>query len=104
MHAHFPPHLLDLGPGGEGPLGAGDDDAADAGVAVERLRDCLRRHEVFVPGLPKWGDPTNDLLTSEAWDKAHPMVCRDPDLSAPASPAVNGSAMLRRVTTADSGS
>ncbi|MGW4472485.1 Tn3 family transposase [Nonomuraea sp. NPDC004354] len=51
-------------------------------ATVERLRECLRRHEVFVPGLPKWGDPTAGLLAGAAWDKARAMVCRDLGLSA----------------------
>lgn len=51
-------------------------------VAVtERLRDCLRRHEIFVPGLSKWGDPTAGLLDGTAWGKARPQVCRDLGLS-----------------------
>ncbi|WP_431918861.1 hypothetical protein [Nonomuraea jabiensis] len=51
-------------------------------ATVERLRECLRRHEVFVPGLPKWGDPTAGLLAGPAWDKARAKVCRDLGLSA----------------------
>lgn len=50
-------------------------------AAVERLRESLRRHEVFVPGLRKWGDPTAGLLAGEAWEKARPNICRDLSLS-----------------------
>lgn len=50
-------------------------------AAVERLRDHLRRHTVFVPGLRRWGDPRAGLLDGEAWEKARPQVCRDLDLS-----------------------
>ncbi|MBV9729408.1 MAG: Tn3 family transposase [Pseudonocardiales bacterium] len=46
-------------------------------AAAERLRGCLRRHEVYVPGLQKWGDPTAGLLDGAAWEKARPQVCRD---------------------------
>ncbi|MEU7749343.1 Tn3 family transposase [Nonomuraea sp. NPDC049158] len=51
-------------------------------ATVERLRECLRRHEVFVPGLPKWGDPTAGLLAGPAWERARAKVCRDLGLSA----------------------
>lgn len=50
-------------------------------AAAERLRECLRRHEVFVPGLHKWGDPTAGLLDGAEWEKARPQVCRDLGLS-----------------------
>jgi hypothetical protein len=50
-------------------------------AAVERLRESLRRHEVFVPGLRKWGDPTAGLLTGPAWEKARPATCRALGLS-----------------------
>jgi TnpA family transposase len=49
-------------------------------AAVERLREELRRHTVFVPGLRKWGDPRAGLLAGEAWERARPQVCRDLDL------------------------
>ncbi|MFG6200028.1 DUF4158 domain-containing protein [Nonomuraea sp. JJY05] len=41
-----------------GPNAGGFDKLAYTVATVERLRDCLRRQELFVPGLPKWGDPT----------------------------------------------
>lgn len=50
-------------------------------AAVERLREDLRRHTVFVPGLRKWGDPRAGLLDGEAWARARPQVCRDLDLT-----------------------
>lgn len=50
-------------------------------AAVERLRESLRRHEVFVPGLRKWGDPTAGLLTGAEWDKARPKICDELGLS-----------------------
>ncbi|MER5326009.1 hypothetical protein [Streptosporangium roseum] len=48
---------------------------------MERLRESLRRHEVFVPGLRKWGDPTAGLLTGAAWEKARPIICEELGLS-----------------------
>ncbi|WTD54845.1 Tn3 family transposase [Streptosporangium sp. NBC_01639] len=50
-------------------------------AAVERLRESLRRHEVFVPGLRKWGDPTAGLLTGAAWEKERPKICEELGLS-----------------------
>lgn len=41
-------------------------------ATVERLRESLRRHEVFVPGLRKWGDPTAGLLKGAEWERARP--------------------------------
>lgn len=66
----------------KGDNAGGVDKLAYTVATVERLRDCLRRHEVFVPGLPKWGDPTAGLLSGQAWEKARSMVCRDLGLSA----------------------
>jgi TnpA family transposase len=60
---------------------SGVDKRAYTLATVERLRDALRRHEVFVPGLRKWGDPTAGLLNGAAWDKARPQICRDLGLS-----------------------
>lgn len=58
--------------------GAGEFDKDAYTVAVaERLRESLRRHEVFVPGLGKWGDPTAGLLAGSAWEAARDGLCRD---------------------------
>jgi TnpA family transposase len=65
----------------QGEHAGGVDKRAYTVAAVERLRDHLRRHTVFVPGLRKWGDPRAGLLDGEAWDKARGQVCRDLDLS-----------------------
>jgi hypothetical protein len=50
-------------------------------AAAENLRERLRRHDVFVPGLTKWGDPRAGLLAGRAWQIARPQVCRDLGLS-----------------------
>ncbi|MEU4232856.1 Tn3 family transposase [Nonomuraea sp. NPDC026600] len=50
-------------------------------AAVERLRESLRRHEVFVPGLRKWGDPTAGLLKGAEWERARPRICDELNLS-----------------------
>jgi TnpA family transposase len=65
----------------EGELAGQFDKRAYTVAAAERLRECLRRHEMFVPGLHKWGDPTAGLLDGTAWDKARPQICRDLGLS-----------------------
>ncbi|MFI5898312.1 DUF4158 domain-containing protein [Actinoplanes sp. NPDC051513] len=50
-------------------------------AVVERLRESLRRHEVFVPGLRKWGDPTAGLLRGAEWERARPRICDELNLS-----------------------
>ncbi len=67
--------------GGAGAFDKVFDKRAYTVAAVERLRENLRRHTVFVPGLRKWGDPRAGLLAGEAWARARPQVCRDLDLS-----------------------
>jgi len=42
---------------------------------VERLRDSLRRRDVFVPASRRWGDPRAQLLQGSAWDKTRADVC-----------------------------
>ncbi|WP_331767910.1 Tn3 family transposase [Embleya sp. NBC_00896] len=42
---------------------------------AETLRGALRRHDVFVPGLTKWGDPRRALLDGDAWEAARRRVC-----------------------------
>lgn len=64
-----------------GPHAGGFDPDAYTVAAAERLRESLRRHEVFVPGLGKWGDPTAGLLSGAAWQAARPGICRDLGLS-----------------------
>ncbi|MFJ9352207.1 DUF4158 domain-containing protein [Streptomyces sp. NPDC101237] len=49
---------------------------------ADALRGALRRHDVFVPGLDKWGDPRKALLQDAAWGNARPRVCRSLGLSA----------------------
>ncbi|CAO5235068.1 Tn3 family transposase [Frankia sp. AgKG'84/4] len=61
----------------DGVQAGGVDTRAYTVATVERLREALRRHEVFVPGLRKWGDPTAGLLTGEAWEKGRPQICAD---------------------------
>jgi hypothetical protein len=63
------------------PLAGQFDKRAYTVAAAERLRECLHRHEVFVPDLHKWSDPTAGLLDGTAWEKACPQICRDLGLS-----------------------
>ncbi|MFD8396610.1 Tn3 family transposase [Streptomyces sp. NPDC059680] len=48
---------------------------------AEALRGALGRHDVFVPGLDKWGDPRRALLQDTAWESARTRVCRSLGLS-----------------------
>jgi len=43
---------------------------------LERLRDALRRRDVFAPASSRWADPRARLLTGQAWETARGEVCR----------------------------
>ncbi|OPC77681.1 hypothetical protein B4N89_35850 [Embleya scabrispora] len=49
-------------------------------ATTEALRTALHRHEIYVPGLIKWGDPNARLLGEAAWKAARPRVCEELDL------------------------
>ncbi|MFH8365790.1 transposase [Streptomyces sp. NPDC018031] len=49
-------------------------------ASTEALRTALHRHEVYVPGLRKWGDPNAQLLNDTAWEAARSRVCEELDL------------------------
>ncbi|GGV55306.1 hypothetical protein [Streptomyces spectabilis] len=49
-------------------------------ASAEDLRTALHRHEVFVPGLHKWGNPNARLLQDAAWEAARTRVCEELDL------------------------
>ncbi len=50
---------------------------------LERLRDALRRRDVYAPASSRWADPRTRLLTGPAWDAVRGQVCaslgHDPD-------------------------
>lgn len=43
-------------------------------LVLEKLRDGLRRRDVFAPGSDRWGDPRAKLLEGAAWEAARPTV------------------------------
>jgi TnpA family transposase len=43
---------------------------------LERLRDALARHDVFVDKSGHWGDPRAQLLAGSEWEAARSRVCR----------------------------
>jgi len=43
---------------------------------LERLREALRRRDVFAPASSRWADPRARLLTGPAWEGARDEVCR----------------------------
>ncbi|MGW0969979.1 Tn3 family transposase [Streptomyces sp. NPDC002516] len=65
----------------EGEQAGGVDEHAWVVGTAEALRAALRRHDVFVPGLDKWGDPRKALLQDAAWENARTRVCRSLGLS-----------------------
>lgn len=44
--------------------------------ALEKIRDALRRRDVFVAKSERWGDPTARLLQGPTWETARPQICR----------------------------
>lgn len=48
---------------------------------TEALRDGLRRHEIFVPGLRRYGDPHARLLAPGEWQATRAQACEDLALS-----------------------
>ncbi len=44
--------------------------------ALARLHELLRRHEIFVPGSRRWGDPRAHLLQGAAWERVRATVCQ----------------------------
>jgi hypothetical protein len=49
-------------------------------ASTEALRTGLHRHEVYVPGLRKWGDPNARLLEDDPCEAVHSRVCEELDL------------------------
>jgi len=43
---------------------------------LERLREALRRRDVFAPASSRWADPRARLLAGHAWEGAREEVCR----------------------------
>ncbi|HEV2639027.1 MAG TPA: Tn3 family transposase [Actinocrinis sp.] len=48
---------------------------------AEALREALRRHDIFVPGLRRFGDPHARLLAPAEWQAARAQACADLGLS-----------------------
>jgi TnpA family transposase len=65
---------------------------------LERLRDGLRRHDVFVAPSERWADPRAKLLRGAAWEAARPNVCRA--LGRPPDPEVELRALGQQLDTA----
>ncbi|AWZ07981.1 MULTISPECIES: Tn3 family transposase [unclassified Streptomyces] len=49
-------------------------------ASTEASRTALHRHEVYVPGLRKWGDPNARLRGDTAWGATRSRVCWELDL------------------------
>ncbi len=43
-------------------------------LVLEKLREGLRRRDVFAPGSDRWGDPRAKLLDGAAWEAARPAI------------------------------
>jgi len=66
--------------------------------ALDRLRDGLRRHDVFVTPSERWADSRAKLLQGVAWETVRPNVCRA--LGRSSDPQVELDALGRRLDTA----
>ncbi|MFF0516510.1 hypothetical protein [Streptomyces sp. NPDC004250] len=71
----------------EGEHAGGVDKHAWIVGTAEALRGALRRHDVFVSGLDKWGDPRTALLQGAAWENARTRLSRS--LGLPEKPGVD---------------
>jgi TnpA family transposase len=49
--------------------------------AASRLRDGLRRHDIYVSRSERWGNVQLDLIQPDEWQTLRPQVCRALDLS-----------------------
>ena len=54
----------------------GIDEHAYAFCMLDRLRDALRRRDVFVARSWRYADPRRGLLAGNEWEAARPIVCR----------------------------
>lgn len=52
------------------------DRRAYAFSVLERLREALRRRDVYVPASSRWPEPRARLLAGHAWESAREEVCR----------------------------
>ncbi|WP_007517809.1 Tn3 family transposase [Pseudofrankia saprophytica] len=71
------------------PVGIADKRAYVVAPA-EALRTSLHRHEIYVPGLRRWGDPNARLLSDDTWMAARPRVCEELDLATDADATLAG--------------
>jgi TnpA family transposase len=65
---------------------------------LERLRDALRRRDVYAPGSSRWADPRARLLTGSAWDGVRDQVCAS--LGHQADPTAELDALTAELDTA----
>jgi TnpA family transposase len=62
----------------------GIDDRAYVFCVLDRLRDALRRRDIFVTPSWRYADPRSGLLAGSEWEVARPIICRS--LGYPADP------------------
>lgn len=64
------------------------DKNAFAFCALEKLRDAIKRRDVFISPSWRYADPSAGLLQGETWEHTRPIICRSLDLSADAALAL----------------
>ena len=65
------------------------DVAAYTFCALDKLRVAIRRRDVFVAPSWRYADPRAGLLTGAAWERARPIICRSPGLTALPEPTLS---------------
>lgn len=57
---------------------------------VDKLRDALRRRDVYVDNSDRWGDPSTKLLQDAEWEANRTQVCRSIGHPTKAKEAIKG--------------
>jgi TnpA family transposase len=66
----------------------GIDDHAYVFCVLERLRDALRRRDIYVNPSWRYADPRSGLLSGSEWEAARPIVCRSLGYTADPEPVL----------------
>jgi TnpA family transposase len=70
------------------PEDGGFDDRAYEFCILDRLRDALRRRDIFVTPSWRYADPRNRLLAGSEWEAARPIICRSLGYTADPGPVL----------------
>ena len=74
----------------------GIDEHAYVFCVLERLRDALRRRDIYVKPSWRYTDPRSGLLSGSEWEAAKPIVCRSLGYTADPEPVLAALAVQSR--------